>query len=194
MKKSPIVICHLILMIALFLCATFATVMFLGGFEFAVEGKVRTDRLLTGFSTIMAMVMLIMGILYLFNEYSKQASFFYKAFLLIIVLITVLVMISDDISPDMNGLILAKCVLSGVKVIVLLLLAFWKNLGKKKSFILFSILISMDVASLILVLINMINTSFNFSLMGVITAIVADGTVGLGFRGKYIDKAERGSI
>ena len=81
-----------------------------------------------------------------------------------------------------------------VKVIVLLLLAFWKNLGKKKSFILFSILISMDVASLILVLINMINTSFNFSLMGVITAIVADGTVGLGLRGKYIDKAERGSI
>ena len=108
MKKSPIVICHLILMIALFLCAAFATVMFLGGFEFAVEGKVRSDRLLTGFSTIMAMVMLIMGILYLFNEYSKQASFFYKAFLLIIVLITVLVMISDDISPDMNGLILAK--------------------------------------------------------------------------------------
>ena len=63
MKKSPIVICHLILMIALFLCATFATVMFLGGFEFAVEGKVITDRLLTGFSTIMAMVMLIMGII-----------------------------------------------------------------------------------------------------------------------------------
>lgn len=81
-----------------------------------------------------------------------------------------------------------------VKVIVLLLLAFWKNLGKKKSFILFSILISMDGAAMILVLINMINTSFNFSLMGVITAIVADGTVGLGLRGKYIDKAERGSI
>ena len=52
----------------------------------------------------------------------------------------------------------------------------------------------MDVASLILVLINMINTSFNFSLMVVITAIVSDGTVGLGIRGKYIDKAERGSI
>ena len=193
MKKSPIVICHLIVMIALFLCATFATVMFLGGFEFAVEGKARPDALLTGFSTLLVMLMLFMGILYLLKEYSKQAAIFYKAFLLILVLVTVLVTISDDISPDMNGLIITKCVLSGVKVIVLLLLAFWKNLGKKNSLILFCILISMDVAALILVLINMMNTSFNFSLLGVITAIVADGTVGLDVRGKYIDKSERGS-
>lgn len=39
----------------------------------------------------------------------------------------------------------------------------------------------------------MARTSFDFSLMGFITALVADGVTGLAIRGKYKDKEERGS-
>lgn len=191
MKRSPITICHLILMIILLCCSTFSVIAFFCGFDFVMAGHTRAETLQKGFSVLMVIVMLFMGIMYLLKEYSKQASFYYKAFLIFQVVVAVVVTITDDITPNMSGFIIAKCVLYAVKIVGLLLLAFWKNLGKQKTMIIFYIIFALDVASLVLIILNMMNTAFEFSLIGPIAALVADGTLGLAIRGKYMDKEER---
>ena len=56
-------------MIVLLICSGFSTVAFFGGFEFAVAGKDKLEVILTGCTTLMVMVMLLTGVLYLVRGY-----------------------------------------------------------------------------------------------------------------------------
>ncbi len=72
MKKfSPLKMIHLLLMIVLMFCSGISTVLFLGGFEVAVAGKDKTEVILTGCTTLMVLVMLFTGVLYLVHGYKK---------------------------------------------------------------------------------------------------------------------------
>ena len=194
MKKfSPIAIVHLVLMVGLFLCATFSATLFFGRFEIAVADKGNAEILLTGCTMLVVMLMLLTGMMYLFNEYRKTSAIFYKVFLCLVIAVVALVIELDIGFTTVNALLIAKTVLSIIKIFVLLILAFWKNLGKKRTLILFAALLLLDVVSGTLLVLNMMNRGFDFSIVGVITPLIADGTIALAIHGKYADKAERGS-
>ena len=192
-KLTPLMFIHLILMLILCLSSAFSTIMFFGGFGPAVEGKCTTECLLNGILTSVVMVMMVMGVLYLLKGYRKNASGFYKAFLLLLVLLTFIVIIIDAIYAKMNVWIISKSILYVAKGLLLLCLALWKDLGKKKTLRLFCTVLAIDIAELILVVINIAGTGFDFSFVGVVAALIADGTIWLSVNGKYNDKKMRGS-
>ena len=97
------------------------------------------------------------------------------------------------VCATMNGLLIIRCALFAIKIIFLLLLAFGKDLGQKKSWIILYVIIGLDIAGMIVLLIIMSGTGFDFSLIGAIAALVADVTLGLAIHGKYDDKASRGT-
>ncbi len=194
MKKfSPLKMIHLLLMIVLMFCSGISTVLFLGGFEVAVAGKGKTEVILTGCTTLMVMVMLLTGVLYLVHGYKKNAAVYYKAFIILMVLVTLIDFITNMVCTAMNVLLIIRCTLFAIKIILLLLLAFGKDLGQKKSRYILYVIVALDIAGIVVMFIIMSDTGFDFSLVGAIAALVADVTLGIAIHGKYADKASRGS-
>ncbi len=192
-KNSPLKILHLALMVILMFCSSFSTVMFFTRNEAAVAGKGEMEVILNGCSTMVVVLMLITGILYLVHGYKKNAAVYYLAFILLLVLVNVLVVLIDVLYTQKTPLIIIKCILYSAKSIVLLIMAFGKNLGKKMTWTLLYVVVALDIAGMIVMLIYMFQNGFDFALMGVVAAIVADVTIGLAIRGKYQDKESRGS-
>ena len=112
---------------------------------------------------------------------------------LLLVLLTFIVIIIDAIYAKMNVWIISKSILYVAKGLLLLCLALWKDLGQKKTLRLFCTVLAIDIAELILVVINIAGTGFDFSFVGVVAALIADGTIWLSVNGKYNDKKMRGS-
>ncbi len=196
MKKfSPLKLIHLILMIGLMLCSCFSTVMYLGGFDLVVAGKDKSEAILNGCSTMAVTIMLLTGVIYLLHGYKKNAAVYYKTFILLLVLVNLMVIIMDVIYATMTGIIIIKCLLYAIKIILLLLLAFKKDLGPKNTWIIFYIVVAVDIAAFVVMLIIMAAGSFdNGNIIGVIAALIADVTLGLAIHGKYADKKSRGRI
>ena len=192
-KNSPLKFIHLSLMVILMFCSSFSTVMFFTRNEAAVAGKGEMEVILNGCSTMVVVLMLITGILYLVHGYKKNAAVYYLAFILLLVLVNVLVVLIDVLYTQKTPLIIIKCILYSAKSIVLLIMAFGKNLGKKMTWTLLYVVVALDIAGMIVMLIYMFQNGFDFALMGVVAAIVADVTIGLAIRGKYQDKESRGS-
>ena len=185
-KKSPFMIAHVILTVALILLNAAGLFVFIFQLNTA-EGSEIVRILLNVFMMMMFMAMLIVGITYLLNNYGKHAAFFLKAFLLLQVIIT-------DLSfGQIKSLVVAETVLYAFKILFLLALTFWKNLGKERSFVLFFSILVIDVVALILAIVYMSKIGLDFSLAGYVAAIIADGTTGLALRGKYKDKEARGT-
>ena len=179
-------------MIVLLFCSGFSTVVFFGGFEFAVAGKDKLEVILTGCTTLMVMVMLLTGVLYLVHGYKKNAAVYYKAFIILMVLVTLIDLITNMVCNAMNVLLIIRCALFAIKIILLLLLAFGKDLGQKKSWYILYVIVALDIAGIVVMFIVISGTGFDFSLIGAIAALVADVTLGIAIHGKYADKASRG--
>ena len=180
-------------MVILMFGSSFSTVMFFTRNEAAVAGKGEMEVILNGCSTLVVVLMLITGILYLVHGYKKNAAVYYLAFILLLVLVNVLVVLIDVLYTQMTPLIIIKCILYSAKIIVLLIMAFGKNLGKKMTWTLLYVVVALDIAGMIVMLIYMFQNGFDFAMIGVVAAIVADVTIGLAIRGKYEDKESRGS-
>ncbi len=192
-KNSPLKLLHLALMVILMFGSSFSTVMFFTRNEAAVAGKGEMEVILNGCSTMVVVLMLITGILYLVHGYKKNAAVYYLAFILLLGLVNVLVVLIDVLYTQKTPLIIIKCILYSAKIIVLLIMAFGKNLGKKMTWTLLYVVVALDIAGMIVMLIYMLQTGFDFAMIGVVAAIVADVTMGLAIRGKYEDKESRGS-
>ena len=192
-KNSPLKLLHLALMVILMFGSSFATVMFFTRNEAAVAGKGEMEVILNGCVTLVVVLMLITGILYLVHGYKKNAAVYYLAFILLLVLVNLFVVLIDVLYTQKTPLIIIKCILYSAKIIVLLIMAFGKNLGKKMTWTLLYVVVALDIAGMIVMLIYMFQTGFDFALIGVFAAIVADVTMGLAIRGKYEDKESRGS-
>ena len=193
LKKGPLTKFHLIMMF-LMMCGT------IGGTVNFIIGAVNAETSTALFSSItniglMAVIfsMLIMGAVYIIKDYSKQAAVFYKAFLFLHVGVCVLSIIVNMCFYTVNPLMITICILYAFKAIDLLILVFWKDLGKNKTWILFYVILGFDIVALILAIINMVNIGFDFSFTGYVTALIADGTIGLSVKGKYENKEVRGS-
>ncbi len=192
-KNSPLKLLHLALMVILMFGSSFSTVMFFTRNEAAVAGKGEMEVILNGCSTMVVVLMLITGILYLVHGYKKNAAVYYLAFILLLGLVNVLVVLIDVLYTQKTPLIIIKCILYSAKIIVLLIMALGKNLGKKMTWTLLYVVVALDIAGMIVMLIYMFQNGFDFAMIGVVAAIVADVTIGLAIRGKYEDKESRGS-
>ena len=192
-KKGSVTVFHLVMMFLMM----FGTIG--GAVKFIIDavGSETSSALLSNITNIVLMAvifsMLMMGAVYIIKDYSKQASVFYKAFLFLNVGVCVLSIIVNLVYYTVNPLMIAICILYGFKALDLLILVFWKDLGQKRTWILFYVILGLDIVALILAVINMVNIGFDFSFTGYVTALIADGTIGLSVRGKYENKASRGS-
>lgn len=192
-KKGSVTVFHLVMMFLMM----FGTIG--GAVKFIIDavGSETSSALLSNITNIVLMAvifsMLMMGAVYIIKDYSKQASVFYKAFLFLHVGVCVLSIIVNLVYYTVNPLMITICILYGFKALDLLILVFWKDLGQKRTWILFYVILGLDIVALILAVINMVNIGFDFSFTGYITALIADGTIGLSVRGKYENKASRGS-
>ena len=192
-KKGSVTVFHLVMMFLMM----FGTIG--GAVKFIIDavGSETSSALLSNITNIVLMAvifsMLMMGAVYIIKDYSKQASVFYKAFLFLHVGVCVLSIIVNLVYYTVNPLMIAICILYGFKALDLLILVFWKDLGQKRTWILFYVILGLDIVALILAVINMVNIGFDFSITGYVTALIADGTIGLSVRGKYENKASRGS-
>ena len=142
---------------------------------------------------LLVVEMLITGFVYLFQGCSKQAASYYKAFLYTHIGVCVLTIVIDLGFYTLNGLLVLISILNACKIIVLAILAFRKDLGKQKTWGVFYVLLALDVVKLILAVINMAKLGFDFSFVGYVIALIADGTIGLSIKAKYADKEARGS-
>ncbi len=73
-KNSPLKLLHLALMVILMFGSSFSTVMFFTRNEAAVAGKGEMEVILNGCSTLVVVLMLITGILYLIRGYKKNVA------------------------------------------------------------------------------------------------------------------------
>ena len=85
------------------------------------------------------------------------------------------------------GFSVAACLMIGI-ILALLILGFVKNLGKKNSWIIFYILLALE---LVLAFVMFDKNEVMSSIAGNLSRLVLDGSIGLAIREKYADKAAR---
>ena len=191
-RLNTLTIIHLILMCLMILGTIGATVNFLIGFTNSNTGMDRFSNISNVVLMIIILSMLVIGVLYLVKDYSKQAAMYYKLFLILNVIVCILTIFIDLFFYKSTTLMYLISILNVCKIITLLLLAYGKDLGEKKTWIIFYILLAIDIIKLIFASINMSNVGFDFSFAGYVTALISDGTIGLAIKGKYDDKKSRG--
>ena len=191
-KTNALTIVHVILMIAMSCGTVGAAVKFAVGYLNAAANTERLSNLMNVFLMATILAMLVFGAMYLLKGYEKQAANEYKAFLILHIIVCALTIYIDLSFYKVNGLMIAISVMNGCKAVILLILALGKDLGKRRTWNLFYMLLALDIVKLILSCVNMASIGFDFSFMGYVTALIADGTIGLSIKGKYEDKGVRG--
>jgi len=195
-KLSPLMIVHLILMVALVGFHIVSTVQNIGVIGYSAEEINNTGRTiirLRGVFDIANIVALVFGILYVLNQYSKNAARYYKAFLLLHIIQTLLLIGLDASSAKTLDYFSAGALaLLGMKVLFLLIVLFWKDFGESNTWKLFFILLFFDIAGSVLTIASSTG-SLAFRIGGSISRLVLDGTIALAINGKYTDKARRGT-
>lgn len=144
-------------------------------------------------------VALLSGILYVFHGYMKRAALLYRIFLVLSAVSCAASAAASTMRyleefPSENKvlqIILMAILPMAVKTGVLLVLAFGKNLGKQRSYILFAVLLGIDILYSLLWFspgeIAMVRITL------ALTRLTMTSTIGLALRGKYADKDERGT-
>lgn len=191
-RLNALTVTHLSLMCLMIIGTIGATINFLVGFTDSTTGMDRFSNLSNVVLMITILAMLAIGVLYLVKDYSKKAAIYYKLFLILNVIVCILTIFIDLYFYKSTTLMYLISVLNACKIITLLMLAYGKDLGEKKTWTIFYILLAIDIIKLVFAFINMSNNGFDFSFAGYITALIADGTIGLAIRGKYDDKKARG--
>lgn len=184
-KFSPLMWCHLVLMVALAIAGIVYTVSL---FVSDAEPGILRYRNLLACMNVVNTVTFVFGIVYLCNWYGKKAAVYYKVFLLLTALHSVFGILIAVIIYQ-NAVLMI--VLIAVKTVALLILALGKDLQKRNTWILFSVMLCSDLAFGFLfthdqnaVVPRMLNSLFR---------LLCDGTIALAIRGKYADKEARGA-
>ena len=191
-KANAWKVLHLTLMAAMVIGTVGAAVHFIIEFSKAAASAERFSNLANVFLMLLVLAMLIVGIVYLLMGYTKRAAAYYKLFLLLNVAVCALTIFIDLYCYRVNAWMLIISVLNTCKIVLLLLLSFGKDLGEKKTWMLFYTLLAADGLKLIFAILNMIGVGFDFSFAGYVTALISDGTIGLSIKGKYENKKSRG--
>lgn len=188
-------ICMLVVMIVLAVMSLINVIMKLASLGADVDTEKAISSYAHGWFHLMNALALGSGIVYLLKGYSKQASGFYKAFLLLTALanasFAVLVVVTKkDDSSDFYGIVFPGIIM-GVEVIVLLILSLWKDLGRTKTWTLYGIMMVADVLFGVLFITAI--ESVAVMCIVILTKLILDATIALAIYAKYTDKAARGT-
>ena len=125
------------------------------------------------------------GLIYVRKGYQKGAAVYFKAFIMLTAIADVILVITTSSSRGFH----IDSVMICVRIVILLLIAFGKDLGKRNTWILFYIVLAIDLLYGILFVPH--KYLVLLIIVGVIGKLVIDGTIGLAIRGKYADKEAR---
>ena len=148
-KSSPLKIAHLVLMIAMACGTVGAAVNFIVGYHNASANTERLSNLMNVFLMAFILAMLVFGAMYLMKGYAKQAANDYKAFMILHIIVCALTIYIDLSFYKVNALMIAISVVNACKAVLLLILAFGKDIGRSRTWILFYILLALDIVKLV---------------------------------------------
>ena len=149
----------------------------------AAKGLHSFDHMLSLILQITEVLALGFAICYLVKGYTKSGAVYYKLFLVFFVLLAAMTIIKP-ITHGQTVVIIPHVLF----LFVLLILTFWKNLGEKRSWILYGLLVLIQIAITVPALLSK-NTS---RMLDMISHLMLVGTYGFMLKGKYEDKKERG--
>ena len=188
-KMNGLTICHLILMVVVcVLSCISAWIIFSGnipeGYEVVTEAH-KTASSIIGVGHVVNILALICGIVYMLKGSGKSVAGLYKAFLVLVTLGLALRLVGRFVFPGFDA---AAGLMIG-SIVMLLILIFAKDLGRTKTWVVFYILLALDLVVAILMFDSREVLS---SIASGLTRLVLDGSIGLAIRAKYKDKAARG--
>ena len=186
-KLSPLMIAHLALM-AVLACASLVSIVVILAKGASADFRLYYGSFSAGIhiASILNIAALGCGMIYLLQGYSKKAAGCYKAFLALTAVFSVFNIYSSFV---LRGIGL-HVILLAVKVILLLLLAFGKDLGKRKTWIIFFLIVGIDV---FVMFTGKTQSVLAYRIVAYLSKLLMDGTIGLAIRGKYADKDARGT-
>ena len=187
-KKKASLIAHVALLSLLFILSIVsAVIIFTGnipsGFETSKE-IYRTTATLYGLAHVVNALALACGITYLLKGSGKSAAVWYKTLILLVALGVTLRLVGTLIHP---GFGVSACLMIGI-ILALLALRFIKDLGKTKTWIIFFILLTLEI---VLAVLTFDKNEVLSSIAGSLSRIILDCTIGIAVYEKYADKAKR---
>lgn len=181
-KFLPVKIIHLILMVAAIVLCCMALP------KISADTEIASDLGLKTVSYVTEIVALVSGILYISFGYRKNAAFFYKMFLVVLT-ISQAVFAAREMTMTLS-VPLVDAILMIVSLIMIVILATGKDLGKVNSAVVVGALIVCRVIALILDIVAQEGFPvLSYTVSDLLLAITAAFMI----FGKYIDKAQRGS-
>ena len=181
-KYLPFKIAHLILMALTTIITIIGMINMIKRFGGDMNGLV-IIRMLSSVVRILAMVV---GIIYLVSGYKKSSAKYYKLFFCLM-MIALIFRLLVFITTEKNTIMIIGAVATIILAIILMI---GKNLGRNKSYALLAILIIIEVLLLLPVGITGISIG---QLGGELSMFMLYGTAGFMIVAKYLDKGLRGS-
>lgn len=182
-KYLPIKIIHLIFMVAaIVLCCVSLT-------KLSADTEFFSDTGLRMVSYIAEIIALISGIVYLAYGYKKNAAVYYKFFMVILVIGQAIICYRQTVGtfPIMPS----AAILNIISLIVLVILATGKDLGKSKSYLIVAILLACRLIALILDIIVFSGATIFSVISHAASNVLLAGAAAFMVTGKYLDKDSR---
>ena len=191
-KFTPLMWFHLVLMVFMIVVSAALLIVLLTNMidisEYVIADKTGIQKYLYEGVLLTNILAHYCGIMYLWNGYTKEAAKFYKAFMILLTISNIFIAIASELA---YGFALSP-VLSLVKIILLLVLTFGQNLGKKETWNAYWLVLGVDfVFGIIIMYPHVFSVA---RLITVLNRLTATNTIGLAVKGKYDDKDARGTI
>jgi hypothetical protein len=201
-KTKPLVMCHLALM-AILGIINIASVVVLcqAALTSTFDTTAKSPIYFMACSGIFNTLAMCLGMVYILKGCSKQAAGFYKAFIACTAFSLIGGILSNLFSILSGNQLIASNAVSAFRLVVLLavfvlllILAFAKDLGKRRTWIIYYIILALTI---ILIFPGLTGSATNgkydvgLAVAFHISAIILIGTIGLAIRGKYADKDAR---
>lgn len=141
-------------------------------------------------STMLCLVALMFGLLYVFSGYKKESAKNYKLFFISFVLYCVINCVFDYISTVNGDRIFISTIIEAITALFGGILAFKKDLHKNKSYALAITMFVLELINLVRALIVSSNTAFVINVLNVFTLTCLASMFVVA---KYVDKQARGA-
>lgn len=189
-KITPSLTCHVILMCILCVMSIVsASIIFSGnipeGYDVASNASHQTASTIIGVSHIVNALALICGMYYMVKGGGKNVALVYKSFLMLVLLGLAVRLVSRFVFP---GVDVATVLMIG-SLLMLLVLSFAKDLGRTNTWVVYGILLTLD---LVVAILSFESREVLSSIASGLTRLVLDGSIGIAIYTKYKDKASRG--
>lgn len=200
-KLTPLMYIHLGLMVLLDIMSVVVIVSLLAGTLISgsvIPAHYRASMILTIILNLVNVIAISAGITYILERYGKRAASVYKAFMLLAAVSCVFYAITAayrmnaaEASIGASSVFLRAILPMALKLILLFVLAFGRDLGKRNTWIVFGTILVLDVIYSVLWIIS--GEQVLVRVTTIFARLAMTGTIGLASRGKYADKDARGT-